>query len=573
MRTLARISVVGTCLVLLGASPAWAVRSYAPVQSDPVPESWRWRRFPELRGLGLNCMAEDPDGNMWFGVAAGAVRYDGREWRDYARDDGLPQGPVRSLCATPDGVVYAGTGVGIYRYAGEIWERVFPPRGLDCAIHRLVEAPDGALWASTDFGPLHIRGDRLTCYANEGLATCLRMHAPGVEISVVPSDVIPTSPWREESAVGLLAVQGVIWALASRGPAEAAGLLLGDRITEVDGKPRVIEGQLDGALGSTVALTVERGKPPVTFEVAVVREGGKGLYPDWGVVSAYEDQEGAVWFGLYNGKIVRHDPAAPHPHHGPAWQVYSEEDGLDVGLNPHVRQTSDGTIWAFSLDSRHGVNRFDGDGWESLRLRDLGGSDANYCSLETSDGAFWVGGRGAIHAFRDGEWTTYTSSSVPIPDYHITGLLESRDGALWIASEGHEAVRLDHSTSRWTTLKGLRFECETPDLTQWFITQDREVVSHANGEWKRYGIEDGLIDSPGALVATRDGELWAAGSHNSAAATARFDGTRWRLQIHRKLSQAIGSAGICESRDGSLWFGAAGTPPLARGTVRWGPPI
>ncbi|GEM_PF-6106177 len=58
MKTLDRILHPMLALFLLTVSPAFAVRPYTPVHPDPVLESWRWRAFPELNGLGLRYMAE-----------------------------------------------------------------------------------------------------------------------------------------------------------------------------------------------------------------------------------------------------------------------------------------------------------------------------------------------------------------------------------------------------------------------------------------------------------------------------------------------------------------------------------
>ncbi len=67
-----RMLVLTGVVLALAAGECLAVRPY-----EPVLESWRWRSFPELKGLGLRCMAEDRDGNMWFGTDGGARRYDG----------------------------------------------------------------------------------------------------------------------------------------------------------------------------------------------------------------------------------------------------------------------------------------------------------------------------------------------------------------------------------------------------------------------------------------------------------------------------------------------------------------
>jgi len=64
-----------TVLWVLLAIECWAVQPYEPLQPDPVLEPWRWRSFPELKGFGLQCMAEDQNGTMWFGLDEGVRSY------------------------------------------------------------------------------------------------------------------------------------------------------------------------------------------------------------------------------------------------------------------------------------------------------------------------------------------------------------------------------------------------------------------------------------------------------------------------------------------------------------------
>ena len=116
-------------LIVLNFSSAHAVQAYTPVQPEAMLEFWRWRTYPELKGLGLQCMAEDRDGNMWFGVDAGVVRYDGVSWTPFTPENGLLGAPVITLAAAQDGSVYAGTPIGISRYVDGKWRRVFPESG------------------------------------------------------------------------------------------------------------------------------------------------------------------------------------------------------------------------------------------------------------------------------------------------------------------------------------------------------------------------------------------------------------------------------------------------------------
>ena len=97
---LLRSICVGACL--LWTVPANAVQPYTPVHPDPVLEPWRWTTFSELNGLGLRCLTEDRDGNVWFGVDKCARRYDGKSWTDYTSADGLYGAPVLALSGARD---------------------------------------------------------------------------------------------------------------------------------------------------------------------------------------------------------------------------------------------------------------------------------------------------------------------------------------------------------------------------------------------------------------------------------------------------------------------------------------
>ena len=140
-------------VLLLASMASWAVEPYQPVQPDPILETWRWRSFPELKGLGLQCMAEDRDGNMWFGVKDGVRVYDGVTWTAYTQAHGLPGTPVHTLCVTRDGRVYAGTQEGISQFEEGIWKPVFlAKKDQTWNVVDVLEASDGSLWAATSVG-------------------------------------------------------------------------------------------------------------------------------------------------------------------------------------------------------------------------------------------------------------------------------------------------------------------------------------------------------------------------------------------------------------------------------------
>ena len=590
MKTAIRIPIalaVFPCLLLvLLCAGSWAVRPYTPVHPDPVLEPWRWRTFPELKGLGLRCMAEDRDGNMWFGTDEGVRVYDGVKWTAYTEEDGLPGAPVNLLCAARDGGVYAGTEMGIGRFSGENWTRVFPPEGdHPWLINDLMEAADRSLWAGTAWGALHLSQDRWTLYTTEEMGDALRVLAPYVQLSIVPDGAALVRPWNEGSGLriaegGWLGVDrgqvpAVIWSLVPGGPGETSGLKVGDRIIAVGGHPLITQGRLDGSSGTSVALTIQRKDQAQPVEVTLTRQPVEGTFRAFPVFDVFEDRTGAMWFGLSSrfegGEIVRYDIRTPHSEG--VWQLYRAEDGLSIGYGPRIAQTRNGTIWTVSNDPSGCVNRFDGASWTYLRLSTLGGDDINPSILETGDGALWVSGFGALHVLREGEWVIYRIPDASLP-YHRARLLETSKGALWISGMEQEAASLDYRTVRWTSYGGMHFQCETPDGAQWFLSRDSRAVRYDGRDWVRYGIEDGLMDAPSALIATREGGVWAAGSHAGAAATARFERGKWSRQVHPTFSQAIHANALFQSSDGSLWFGSQGFDRrlgYRGGVLRFGP--
>jgi len=536
-------------------------------------------------------MAEAKDQAMWFGVDDGVRRYDGFHWTAYTQTEGLLGAPVNALCATRDGGVYAGTEAGISRFHEGRWQRVFPPEGdpstrstgsgqagsgqaLPWPVDDLTEARDGGLWAGTGWGALHLSREGATLHTTREMGDVLRGLALYVRLSLVPDEAAPIRSWSSWVGAGARVVEGgmmsmrtpqtpAVWAVAPGGPGAEAGLRVGDRLLSVNGQ-RVAwaNDALTGAEGDTSRLRVRREGASNPVEMTVALRRAEGTYREFPVYDVCEGRDGTMWFGLQNGEVVHYRPGGAG-----AWRLYTNQDGMETGWGPHIAQPRDGAVWVVSDDGRRGVSRFDpsttgsaslrpplrasGKQWTHFRLGDLGGTNINTSILETRDGTLWVGGF-ALHFFRDGRWRTHSALGIP---WHRQRLLETSDGALWVAGLGQEAVRLDYGASEWTTCEGLWFQCDTPDGAKWFLSQDSSVVRYDGRAWVRYGVEDGLMEAPVAILATRGGDVWAAGSHQGAAATARLKGDRWSLRTHLPAGEVKLTYGVIEALDGSLWFG------------------
>ena len=578
----ADLLLVLVLIQLFTGTPSWGVAPHQLQQPDPVLEPWRWQSFPELKGQGLRCLAEGTDGSLWFGVENGVRRYDGVRWAAYTAADGLADAPVNALCGARDGSVYAGTDRGIFRFAEGRWGRVFPMGGdLPWPVDQITEAVDGTVWAATAWGAVHLGGEGgARLHTTQGMAASLGQLAPSVlhrvSISTVPDEVVPPPTWGEGLGIGV--VQGsftgarrgsepmTIWAVVPGGPGAAAGLQAGDGILAIGREQaNLLHLTMARPPGTSVALHIRRQDQPDPFEVTVIQGAPEGGIRSFGVSTVLEDREGRLWCGLtWGGEILCYDRRREATTSG-GWHLYAAEDGLEPGSRPRIAQTRDGSIWVVSTDGTRGMYRFDGQSWTAQRLADVGGNDHNPVILETGDGVLWVGGLGGrLHALRDGEWAMYEPAVVPVPHTRIIDLVEAADGSLWIAGLGQEAARLDYRTDRWATYEGLRFQAQAPDGSLWFTTRDGSVVHHVGEHWFAHRESDGLMVTPGGVIATREGAIWVTGNHRNQAAIARLNTDRgddekaWSLHLFPRVATQIDPNACMQASDGSLWFSAMG---------------
>lgn len=475
------------CLFALGGGPCLGATPYQPVFGDPMLEPWRWRTFPELSGLGAQCVAEGDDGTMWFGTSDGVWSYDGLQWVSHPAAE-FQVGSIVTICQGNVGTIYFAGPWGIGEFSSGHWTRLWTAfgRGLG-EVRKLITARDGSLWAATSSGVLRRQASGWTLYTDAEVASQLRTNAnlSSVSVALLPESVI--------------------------------------------NKRRT----------NTLATT----RHDLTEICA--------------------DRAGRIWLGTAGGEILCFNPTstesssnAPATGAAERWRLYNESDGMVGGGGPSILALQDGTIWVVYATGSGRANLFDGGAWRTIDLAAVGAPGDCSNPIQTRDGAVWLSGRYVVGVLRDGKWRTYTKPEAPIPSAR-NFLLQTADGALWIGGPSTEIQRVDYQTPRWLTLQDLNFQWESPAGAQWFLHRDGRVVVQETNRWTSFGVEDGLMDAPVALVGARNGDVWVAGSHEHTAATARFDGRNWTRFIHEELSWGFDARAVLAASDGSVWFGAA----------------
>ncbi len=275
--------------------------------------------------------------------------------------------------------------------------------------------------------------------------------------------------------------------------------------------------------------------------------------PSDSVTALAEDSDGRIWVGTQAGLVV--------------WQDGDLTPLSGAGMfsgNPITTLYCDhnGTMWVGAA----GVGIFSWHGKKFVELRDPSLDrllQDPHCLLVDQQGRIWIGAGDAFVLCRDGDqWRRF---GVPrhLATHYISGLAETPDGTVWAGSVGEglfefksgklvavnassglsdnlvEALLVDREGKLWVgTHGGLNRICP----------KKVSVLSHNEG--LDYGVVQGLAE-------VRPGVMWAA----QPDGVYQWDGRMFRhLALNASTPQEPSVSALLATRDGSCWV--AGTRGL-----------
>ncbi|MEQ9408949.1 MAG: PAS domain S-box protein [Fuerstiella sp.] len=544
-----------------------SVRSEEPYRlrmTDPLLDSWRWTGMPELKGKGLRCLAEGPDKAMWFGVDLGALKYDGINWKTYAYAEGLPE-PVRDFAATDDGL-FCITRSTVFRLSDETWKPVYPVAtgGWPWLFEDLAVDGKGSLWVATSGGALELSPGAsgscaATLYTAAEIVAAFEQNAAADELYTVVVEEGHTAEWTTGAGIYVYAPipdGQIVIAMAADGPAAQAGLRIGDRIVAINGedRPTLFQRELDAKPGTTLDLAVERPGEDQLLRFSLVCEELSGEFEIFRPYAIAVDHQDDLWFGTRLGRLVSFrrdgDRQIISTNH-------TKQHGLESVAVPSLTATADGVAAVGRSSNSRALLQFDGRSWTSRELPNALAASI----IHTQDNRLLVGTNGKVLAVDENQISAIATATHGIFGNDVL-LHEASDGALWIAGQGATAFRVAPQGHRWTTYDGLSFVTGTSTGEAWFLTGRHTVVRNSGDTWTEYDVSDGLMTVPMTIVTTRNGDVWAAGSHEGVAATARLKDGEWVLRQHPRLAWSIDRRAAFADSEGRVWFGAAaGSPP------------
>jgi ligand-binding sensor domain-containing protein len=104
-------------------------------------------------------IAEDQTGNIWFGTSSGLIKFDGKSFIVFSKEEGLPSDEIWGLTIDNNGLIWLGTTEGVYQFDGKNFTN-FPlpkskvkipePMLSDKLVFKFLEDQNGSMWFVTD---------------------------------------------------------------------------------------------------------------------------------------------------------------------------------------------------------------------------------------------------------------------------------------------------------------------------------------------------------------------------------------------------------------------------------------
>jgi len=311
----------------------------------------RWKSYQIQDGVPgplVFCLAEDSSGGIWCGTDRGVARFDGNKWNEAPPCLKLQKQIIKTILTDRRGRVWIGTETGLKEYDGSACRTYTTAEGLPGnLIISLCETPSGELWAGTTEGAAQFNGRRFEPFGKpQGL------------VSDCINDIFADS-------------LGNIWFGTDEGVCRYDGRRI-DTLTTADGMSSntcyfINRIGREMFFGTMLGLNCYDGK---RFRLYGQPEGLAGSDLNRGASAV--DRQGKLWFGSTEGLTVFDPSDEFHPQSGP--RVYITRASL-IGTDSSF---SEGAV----LKSLENDLRFDFSGLDfsapeqvvyAYRLKDVDG--------------------------------------------------------------------------------------------------------------------------------------------------------------------------------------------------------
>lgn len=441
--------------------------SYTPKFENPFNESWRWHTYPELLGKGCRVIAEEKNGNIWFGITGGVLRYDGLKWDYFQIGKDSSNIPIVSLLVAQNGTIYAASSDGISKYNGVSWNIIslnleygdpieYPYNKIP-----MFESADHSIWIGSKQGALRIRDGKIFLYRNDKIFNHNEILHLDLD-NLKPFDIYSINQDRE----------GYIWFGLRNG--EIFKISYNDISDNVSPQWKRID--LQDKYLKIKYPQIEFDGQGNTYVASGANNGGLNIYNGsrWSQTKFKEkyqvDDNFTDIIELHNGKIVVAGIGRIYIGDLNGWQMYENPNAPFASNRLILYQSTSEDLWILGLNNEVWTIDLSSDNWTTL----LG---LNF-QTEDRDGNQWFTSYDSKIVrlnITSKKWSEFNSKHGVIDS--PVRLFTSNDGIIWVAGsdnkiaatayyDGRNWIKQTHPTLGWSIDRRATFEAEDGSL--WF---------------------------------------------------------------------------------------------------------
>jgi signal transduction histidine kinase/CheY-like chemotaxis protein/ligand-binding sensor domain-containing protein len=515
-------SILSACaLVFVGllcaVGPAQALDPHKQI-TQYIHESWTSKNgLPEN---DVHSITQTPDGYLWFSTENGLVRFDGVQFTvlDRSNTPAMTDDYIYLLAVDREKNLWMNTPSSLFRWKEGVLTKVTAQDGLPGSDPTdIMTDSDGTLWVATSAGAaswnhgkftvapslphqfrqmLRDRQGNTWLATHEGLSLIKNGRITTYTTKDGLSDNHVNALWEDR--------EGILWIGTNSG----LNRRIGGTITKypLEGKfPHPVINCMrqdsDGNLwiGTMIGLFRINSSGVTSYSTAT------GLTHDT-VRSVFEDRQGNLWVGTTGGiNEFRNGIFTP----------YGKPEGLSDNFVWTVMEGRDGSIW-IGTDTG-GLNRLK-DGKVTVYSASRGFHENMALALrEASDGTIWIGKQTGVARFKNGKISPAFPGS---ETQHPRAILEDDSGSLWFgtSNEGLFQVRKDGSFRSYKVQDGLAHNLvddviRSRDGGIWVAT-DGGLSHFKDGKFRNYTAKDGLSSGyMNALYEDESGTVWIGTSN------------------------------------------------------------
>jgi signal transduction histidine kinase/CheY-like chemotaxis protein len=485
-----------------------------------------------LTNLSVNVMLEDRNQLVWVGTDNGLYWYDGKTFREFGGTEAFRSKNIQSLHESADGTLWIATRKGLLRRAADHFTTVDSQEPIEIVgastlasdgqnrlylaskkgLVRIEAAKDGA---SYHFQWLFSKPVRSVALDSSGTVWF------GCETSLCRLDSdravnagiqyhLPEQQWDTI----LTDSQGNLWIRSLRRLFELVkgtqAFVARDAGLPASGTIGVLSRSPDGS----IFVPLDTGLAIPENGTWRIIDSTNGLTSD-SVCCVLQDHEGSLWLGL-RGMGIQRWIGFQH------WESWTRLDGLSNDRVWGMTRDSQGVLW---VGTHHGLNAMDPKTgrWRAWHERDGLRAEMTPSIAIDHHGEIWAASfpGGVSRLSSQGKVIASYGRESGLLNDRVLGVLVDAENRIWVTPINGGLFRSGPVSERNPALYFEQVTVPAPGPNEVFFRPiiDRRgwlwvpgsygLVCLRNGQWKRYGMEEGLTRSQVRSVAeAADGAIW-----------------------------------------------------------------